>query len=237
MNKPESILHEISKETDNIILFTSLTGKDSILLTHYCAQIFARVECVFMYVVKGLSYTAKYQKYFEAKYKNIHYSAVPHFALGSYIKLGYMGIKRDAKQRRYNLAQINNLIIEKTGIEWTCYGMKQNDSMNRRLQLRGYEQNAICRKTKKVYPLSELSDKEVLGLIERNNLPRPVKTSNERSSGESLRDINYLLWLKNNYPEDLLKTFETFPGTRELIYKHEQKERTETENKTAINTV
>ena len=104
MNRPEYILNEVRKETDSVILFTSLTGKDSILLTHYCAQIFARVVCVYMYVVKGLSYALKYQKYFEGRFTNLNYLHVPHFALASYIKNGYMGIASDTKQKRITLA-------------------------------------------------------------------------------------------------------------------------------------
>lgn len=134
-----------------------------------------------------------------------------------------MGIKQDKKQKNYSLAQINSMVIEKTHIDWTCYGMKQNDSLNRRLQLRGYEQNAICRKSKKVYPLSELTNTQVLGLVDINHLPKPIKRDNNRSQGEAINDINYLLWLQENCPEDLLKTFESYPGTRELIYKHGQR--------------
>jgi sulfate adenylyltransferase subunit 2 len=226
MNKIQSILSDVRKETSSIILFSSITGKDSIILTHYCAQIFLRVICVYMYVVKGLQHIKKHQLYFENRFSNLEYLHVPHFCLGSYIKAGYMGITQDEKQKNYNLSQLNELIIEKTKIEWICFGMKQNDSLNRRLQLRGYEKNAINRINKKVYPLSEFTNKEVLGLIEINHLPRPIIRDNNRSQGESINDINYLLWLQENYPNDLLLTFETFPATRELIYKHEREIKT-----------
>lgn len=228
MNKPVSILQEVRKETDSIILFTSLTGKDSILLTYYTALTFARVVCVYEYVVKGLSHVLKYQNYFENRFANVEYLHVPHYCLGSWIKGGYMGIKQDKKQKNYSLANLNQMIIEKTKIEWTCFGMKQNDSMNRRLQLRGYDQKAICRATKKVYPLSELTNKEILGLIDINHLPKPIKYNNRPSQGQDIDDVQYLLWLQENYPEDLLKTFETFPATRELIYKYANKKERET---------
>jgi 3'-phosphoadenosine 5'-phosphosulfate sulfotransferase (PAPS reductase)/FAD synthetase len=222
MNKPQSILSEIRKETDSIILFTSLTGKDSILLTYYCAQTFSRVVCVYEYIVKGLAHVMKYQSYFEDRFTNLHYMHVPHYCLGSWIKGGYMGIKQDKKQKNYSLAQLNELIIEKVHIDWTCYGMKQNDSLNRRLQLRTYEQNAINRTNKKVYPLSDLTNKEVNGLIDINHLPKPIKYNNRPSQGQDIDDINYLLWLQENWPNDLLLTFESFPATRELVYKHER---------------
>jgi 3'-phosphoadenosine 5'-phosphosulfate sulfotransferase (PAPS reductase)/FAD synthetase len=224
MNKIQNILSEVRKETDSIILFTSLTGKDSILLTFYCAEIFKKVVCVYEYIVKDLQHVLKYQSYFENRFKNIEYLHVPHYVLSSYIKTGYMGIKQDRKQKGYNLKQLNDLIIEKAKIEWTCYGMKQCDSLNRRLQLRTYEQNAINRINKKVYPLSELTNAQVLGLIDINHLPKPIKYNNRPSQGQDIDDINYLLWLQENYPDDLLLTFKTYPGTRELLYKHETAE-------------
>lgn len=221
-------MNEVRKETDSIILFTSLTGKDSILLTYLSALTFIRVVCVYMYIVKDLQHVLKFQHYFENRFDNIKYLHVPHHVLASHIKVGFMGMAQDKKQKNYSLAGLNALVIEKTKIDWTCYGMKQNDSLNRRLQLRGYEQNAICRKSKKVYPLSELTNKEVLGLIDIYHLPKPIKYSNRPSQGQDIDDINYLLWLQNNYPEYLLKTFEIYPGTRELLYKHEQRKETAT---------
>jgi 3'-phosphoadenosine 5'-phosphosulfate sulfotransferase (PAPS reductase)/FAD synthetase len=227
MNKPVAILQKVRQETDSLILFTSLTGKDSILLTYYAAQIFTRVVCVYMYIVKDLRHVLKYQAYFENRFEHVHYIHVPHYVLASHIKVGFLGMSQDKKQKNYSLAQLNTMVCEKVKIDWTCFGMKQNDSMNRRLQLRGYEDNAICRKSKKVYPLSELTNKQVLGLIDINHLPKPIKYNNRPSQGQDIDDIKYLLWLQNYYPADLLKTFEVYPGTRELIYRYEQR-KTET---------
>ncbi len=223
MNRPQEILNQVRKETDSIILFTSLTGKDSILLTYYCAEIFNHVVCVYEYVVKGLQHVLKHQIYFENKYPHLKYIHVPHYCLGSWIKGGYMGIAQEKSQKNYTLAQLDEMIRVKVGIDWSAYGMRMNDSLNRRLQLGGYEQNAICRATRKVYPLSELTTKEVLGLIELNRLPRPIKYNDRPSQGQDIDDINYLLYLRDNYPNDLLITFETFPATRQLIYEYERK--------------
>lgn len=214
MNKPEYILNEIRKETDSVILFSSLTGKDSILLTHYCAKTFDHVVSVFMYVVKDLDHVAKYQKFFESNYPNITFYHVPHFTLSWHIRRGFMGIKKDPEQKKYQLADIDQAMREKTGVQWSVYGMKQFDGLNRRLQLRQYELSAICRKSQKVYPLSELSNNQVLSLITLNKLPMPVLYNSDRSQSQDIADPQYLAWLFNNYPSDLEKTFEAFPGTK-----------------------
>jgi sulfate adenylyltransferase subunit 2 len=226
MNKIEEILQEVRKETDSVMLFSSVTGKDSILLTHYCSIIFKKVICVFMYIISDLSFIEKYKKYFQTKYKNIEYIDIPHYALSSYIKYGHYGLKADPKQRQYNLHQLTEFIRGKTSIEWVVFGMKQNDSLNRRLQLQKYENQAICRKTKKVYPLSIFTNQQVLSLIKKNSLPLPVKYNNDRSSGDDISDPDYLSWLYNNYPADLERCFEQFPATKIMFYEQCQKAET-----------
>lgn len=221
MNKIESILYEIRKDTDTVILFSSITGKDSILLKHYCSQIFKRVICVYMYMIKDFTFIKKYQRYFETRYSNLEFMQIPHYVLSNIIKNGLYGVKKE-KQKQYTLYELNELVRENIGIQWTIYGMKQNDSLNRRLQLQKYE-HAIYRKTKKCYPLSEFSNKQVLSLIELNNLPKPISYNKDLSSGDDISDPQYLMWLYENYPSDLEKVFTQFPGTKITFYEQAQK--------------
>jgi len=134
-----------------------------------------------------------------------------------------MGIKKNPGQKKLSLSNIDEQIRVKTGLTWSIYGMKQSDSINRGLMLRGYEGNTINRKTQKAYPLSELTNKQVLSLIELNRLPRPVQYNNDRSQGGDISDIDYLIWLFNKYPNDLQKIFDAFPGTKQLFYEYNQK--------------
>lgn len=222
MNRIETILSKVRDETDTIILFSSVVGKDSILLTHYCCQMFTKVVSVYMYIVPGLSYIEKHKNYFKGRYSNIIYYDIPHYALTTYIRTGYMGIKKDSKQRKYNLATLTEMVREKTGVQWVVLGMKQNDSLNRRLQLRQYEDQAICRESFKAYPLSEFSNKIVLGLIDHLSLPTPIHYNNDRSQGEDISDPEYIKWLYENYPEDLKLVFQYFPMTKNFIYHGEE---------------
>jgi hypothetical protein len=50
-----------------------------------------------MCLVKGLEYENRYIAYAEKKYSNIKFIQVPHYALNSFIKVGYLGIKKDEK--------------------------------------------------------------------------------------------------------------------------------------------
>lgn len=221
MNNAEKILRTVRQETDDVILFSSILGKDSILLTHYCSLIFRKVTVVFMYIVKDLDHVMKYQRFFERRYPNIKYLNLPHYCISSFVKVGYLGLRKDPKQKAYTLANIDQIARDQTGLRWSVYGMKKSDSMNRRLQLNGYP-DGICHASNKVYPLKDMTNKQVIGLIDYYRLPKPVTyVEYGQSSGEDLENPNYLNWLYENYPEDLRKTFEAFPGTKTIFYESE----------------
>ena len=138
LKRAREIINDVSKKTDSILFFHSLSGKDSIVLLDLCYKKFKRVIVVFMYLVKDLEHIMRYYNYAKAKYPNIEFVQVPHYALFNYIKTGYMGIKQNTKQRQWTLADITEKLREKLGVEWACYGFKQSDSLNRRLMLRSY---------------------------------------------------------------------------------------------------
>ena len=209
------------------MLFHSLSGKDSIVLLDLCYKKFKRVIVVFMYLVKDLEHVMRYYNYAKAKYPNIEFVQVPHYALFNYIKTGYMGIKQNTKQRQWTLADITEKLREKIGVEWACYGFKQSDSLNRRLMLRSYTdgKEAINWKTKKFYPLSTYRNKEIMDFILDHRLKNPeVCGTNKQSSGVDIEDVAYQKYLKELFPEDLEKIYKVFPMARIVMLKANNKE-------------
>ena len=227
LKSAREIIDDVSKETDSILLFHSLSGKDSIVLLDLCYKKFKRVIVVFMYLVKDLEHVMRYYNYAKAKYPNIEFVQVPHYALFNYIKTGYMGIKQNTKQRQWTLADITEKLREKIGVEWACYGFKQSDSLNRRLMLRSYTdgKEAINWKTKKFYPLSTYRNKEIMDFILDHRLKNPeVCGTNKQSSGVDIEDVEYQKYLKELYPEDLEKIYKVFPMARIVMLKANNKE-------------
>lgn len=222
VNATQALL-SLKNNCKSVILFSSLTGKDSILLTHKCAEIFDNVIVIYMYVVKGYVHIEKWKNYYESTYKNVKIYEVPHYCLGSYIKSGYLGIKKDAKQKKYTLSDIDKFVKAKFNIEWSVYGMKNSDSLNRGLMLKSYRDNIYCDATKKCYPIATYRNKDVLKEIENLGLPNPIKYSNLKSQGQDIYDVNFLIWLRNNYPSDLKLTIEKFPFCEQLIYEYDNK--------------
>ena len=227
LKRAREIIDDVSKETDSILLFHSLSGKDSIVLLDLCYNKFKRVIVVFMYLVKDLEHVMRYYNYAKAKYPNIEFVQVPHYALFNYIKTGYMGIKQNTKQRQWTLSDITDKLREKIGVEWACYGFKQSDSLNRRLMLRSYTdgKEAINWKTKKFYPLSTYKNKEIMDFILDHRLKNPeVCGTNKQSSGVDIEDIEYQKYLKELYPSDLEKIYKVFPMARIVMLKANNKE-------------
>ena len=227
LKRAREIIDDVSKETDSILLFHSLSGKDSIVLLDLCYKKFKRVIVVFMYLVKDLEHIMRYYNYAKAKYPNIEFVQVPHYALFNYIKTGYMGIKQNTKQRQWTLSDITDKLREKIGVEWACYGFKQSDSLNRRLMLRSYTdgKEAINWKTKKFYPLSTYKNKEIMDFILDHRLKNPeVCGTNKQSSGVDIEDVAYQKYLKELFPADLEKIYNVFPMARIVMLKANNKE-------------
>lgn len=217
------IIENLKKETDEIILFHSGTGKDSIMLCDVLSKNFKKVHCIFMYIVKNLEYENKYIQWAEKKYNNIYFYQTPHFCIYSFIKNGYLGIKKDENIGKMSIAKIDTLFKKKLNIKWSVYGFKKNDGITRRFMLKDTD-NGINHNTKKVYPLMDLSNKDVLNYITDNTLIYPF--SYDKNIPSTSCDISkplFLKTIKEKYPNDLRKIFNQFPFTEAILYRYENK--------------
>ena len=177
-----------------------------------------------MYITKGLEHINRYIGWAQARYGNAVFVQVPHYAVSSYIKYGFLGCKCNPKQRIVTLAEITDLARKQYGIEWAFFGFKQSDSLNRRLMLRGYTDEAICEKTKKCYPLSTYKNADVLRYIEDNSLIKPETYGGEhQSAGCDITDIHYLLYLRERFPLDLRRLFATYPLAERILFDYDNR--------------
>lgn len=217
----------LSTKTERVILFHSGAGKDSIALLNMMAPYFKEIICVFMYFVKDLEHMNKYIRHSELKYPNCKFIQTPHYAYYNNKKYGMHGSEQ-VGYSEWNLSKIFEKISEETGIEYSVYGFKKNDSMNRRLMLKGYE-NFTNPQGTKVYPLSDWNNREVIQYIKKNRCIEPIKygnTGNTKSQGNDVNDISFLLYCRNKYPGDLKKIIAEFPDVERRLfeYDHAQKQ-------------
>jgi sulfate adenylyltransferase subunit 2 len=224
----KEIIDELRTRADTAILFHSGAGKDSIVLCDLLSKRFERVICVFMYLVKDLDYENRYINWAEKIYPNIEFYKTPHFALYSFIKHGYKGIKKNPKIEAMSIAKIDRLIKVKYQIEWSAYGFKKNDGVTRRLMLNGYEKG-LCESTKKAYPLMDLKNSDCLAYISDNNLIKPFNYGTPKpSSGCDISTPEFLIYLEQKYPQDLQKIFNTFPMCEADLFKFKTYGKTKT---------
>jgi 3'-phosphoadenosine 5'-phosphosulfate sulfotransferase (PAPS reductase)/FAD synthetase len=219
------IIKELKKKTDEIILFHSATGKDSIVLCDLLSKYFDHIQCVFMYYVKDLDYELRYLTWAKKRYDNIDFYQTPHFAIYSFIKNGYLGIKKNTSIENMTISKIDKLVKEKFNIEWSVYGFKKNDSLTRRIMLNGY-QNGLYDNTKKAYPIMDMKNDDCLNYISDNNLIKPFNYSNKyQSSGCNLSDPLFLSYLRYKYPDDLRRIFNVFPFCEAILFKYDTYEK------------
>jgi len=217
------IINKVRDKTDSVILFHSATGKDSICLCDLLSKQFNDVLCVFMYFVKDLDYENRYITWSEKKYSNIKFIQVPHIALNSFIKVGYLGIKKDNKIQKNHIHRLDARIRKKYGYDWSIYGFKKNDGVTRRLMLNTLK-DGIHYNTKKAYPLMDLKNENVLMYISDNNLIEPFNYSKKKpSSGCDISQPEFLAYIKQKYPEDLKKIYNQFPMCEAILFRYENK--------------
>lgn len=223
LERAKEIIDDVAKETDSILLFHSLSGKDSIAMLDLCYGKFKRIVCVYMYVVPNLEHIQRYYNYAISKYPGIEFVQVPHYGYYSMVKTGFMGIAKNEKQKQWTLSEITDKLRKKFGIEWACYGFKQSDSLNRRLMLRSYRDDgklSISWKSKKFYPLSTYYNKDILDYIAERHLKSPETYGGQgQSCGCDISSELYQSYLKKYFPKDLEKIYRIFPLSRVILMK------------------
>lgn len=221
--KPIEILKEVRKHTKEVILFHSLSGKDSIMLIDLCSQIFEHVHCVYMHIVPDLEHMNRYKRFFLSCYNNVVFHEYEHWLLGAYRKIGHYGIKKDETARKNTLAKVMLRAQNQIGINWIILGSKQSDGLARRLQLKTYAHEAINYTYTKAYPLSKWTNRQVLAYIKANDLIAPLNYGNSKQQSQSndVGDPIFLTWCKNNFPGDYRKITKMFPETEIILYRYE----------------
>ncbi|MDR1553058.1 MAG: phosphoadenosine phosphosulfate reductase family protein [Prevotellaceae bacterium] len=217
----DNVISSVGQKSDRAILFFSC-GKDSIALLDFMASFFREIVCVFMYFVKDLEHIDKYLRWAQARYKNVKIIQVPHWNLTYILRSGIYCVP-NPKIKLLKLRDVDNAIRLQTGIEYSFFGMKKADSMNRRLMLNTYESNNYISNTNRVYPLSEMTNKEIVLWLKQRKLPESVRYSKNASGGVGF-NLNCYLYLRKNYPADLEKILHAFPMSEKILIDYDNKQ-------------
>ncbi len=230
MNKVEQAsqyIDLIRVKSNEALLFLSL-GKDSLVLLDLIYPKFDRIVCVFMYFVKNLEHINRWINWTKAKYPKIEFVQVPHWNL-TYILRGGMYCVPNPKVKLLKLADVVKAMQLTYGLYYTFLGMKKADGMNRRLMLKGYEVNGY-ENNGMVYPLADWTQKDILAYMRQHNLPEPVRYSLKASSGVGF-NLDCMLWMENNYPQDLQRIYKVFPMAERVLWEYNNQQKQQKESR------
>ena len=185
---------------------------------------FKRLICVFMYFVKDLEHINRWIRWAQAKYPNAEFIQVPHWNLTYILRSGLYCVA-NPKVKTMKLADVVKSIRLKYDMEYCFLGMKKADGMNRRLMLRGYEENGY-ENNGLVYPLADWTQKDILSYMKQHNLPEPIRYSLKASSGVGFNE-DCLLWMRKYYPNDLEKIYKVFPMAERVLFEYDIKQQEE----------
>ncbi len=158
----------------------------------------------------------------KAKYPKIEFVQVPHWNL-TYILRGGMYCVPNPKVKLLKLADVVKAMQLTHGVYYTFLGMKKADGMNRRLMLKGYEVNDY-ENNGMVYPLADWTQKDILAYMRQHNLPEPVRYSLKASSGVGF-NLDCMLWMEKNYPQDLQRIYKTFPMAERVLWEYHNQQK------------
>ena len=206
--------------TDSAMLFCSF-GKDSLVLLDLLYPRFKRLLCVFMYFVKDLEHINRWIRWAKAKYPNAEFIQVPHWNLTYILRSGLYCVA-NPNVRLMTLADVVKAMRLKYGIGYCFLGMKKADGMNRRLMLKGYE-DSYYENAGLVYPLADWTQKDILAYMRQHNLPEPIRYSLKASSGVGFNE-DCLLWMRENFPQDLEKIYKVFPMAERVLFEYDRKQ-------------
>ncbi len=222
INHARLTLTFVRERTNKVILFYS-GGKDSIVLLDMLSFLFDEIHCVFMYFVDDLQHQQHLLSYPKKYGSKVVVHKYPHWMLTTYFRDSYFRFHRiEQNVKLLTLKDIEKHAKNQLGIDWVINGAKQSDSLQRNLMLRRLKFTSINEASQRVYPLSIWSKKDVISYIWTNRLMLPESYGIGKSNGVDLT-IDCLLYLKNNYPEDLTKILKIFPFAETILINHADK--------------
>lgn len=227
MNKFEdtmSLIRSIRRKTDTAVLYYSAGGKDGIALLDMLSPIFDRVICYYMWLIPDLDHVKPYIKWATTRYKNVEVRQIQHFQRDYFDYYGFFKEgEGDTSVKCRSIGDVEEMVRQETGIKWAFSGMKGVDGYMKRMRLLTFKKRNGNYLTDKgmVYPLAIWTNKEVLKYIDNRNLIKPFVYNPKLVSQGFGVDLASLLFMRERFPNDYLKTLREFPYCEKLIFDYE----------------
>lgn len=198
-------------------------GKDSLVtLDVVCRSgAFDRVECFAMYLVPGLECFELPVRVTAERYGvPVHF--VPHWDVARLLSQSVLRphTERASKLGEQSLSTTERALEVRTGILWTAYGYRSQDSVVRAIDARGCD--GVHERFRRLWPVWDWSNSAVVQFLRVNRIPRPAPLTSKQSTGVSLSE-DTLLAIKTRYPADFRKIVDAFPFAEIQVRRAEAK--------------
>jgi sulfate adenylyltransferase subunit 2 len=216
-----NIIRGTREKTDTAVLFYSAGGKDSIVLLDMLAAEFPKIILYFMYLVRGLRHNEIYLTWAAERY-NAEIRRIPHWSNDVIRKNGFFcDPVPDIKVR--STGDVEKAVREETGIRYAFSGMKGVDGYMKRMRLKFYAKTGYVSDKGMVYPLALWTNKEALSYIRNRKLITPFRYAEGGVSQGAALNLETLLCLRQQFPDDYEKVLNEFPYADKLIWDYENK--------------
>lgn len=187
-----------------IVMFS--TGKDSIVMADLVVKGYSgKMAFVYLYFVPALEIKQRIIEHYEKRW-NIKINQQPDPVTLS-LKTG----------KKYKMSDIEHGLRAKFNISYIAQGVRRDESLARRGMLK-HLPFGIDEKYKKIYPIADFSTKDVMSYIKLNKLPLPIEYSHGWKHDFSVPDVDGLVYLKNNFPNDYKKVIAEFPKLESMVW-------------------
>lgn len=192
------------------VLVSYSDGKDSRVVMDLCCANFRRVVGFVMSIAPGLRVIAEGIQWAKERY-SVDIIEVPHWSCYRELNSGNYGVPV-SHNVKYGLKRVCDNVIRKTGIELIASGHRKSESFERAAALSmgvipGWQ------------PIANWIDKDVFSYMKIKSIPVP-STMKKNMSGVGM-EVESLLWLHANYPDDFEKLEKIYPLIRGVIKRKE----------------
>lgn len=221
--KALEVCREVAGLSGGSMLVAFSGGKDSLCVLDLARQTFQRVEAFFLYLVPGLEVDEGAARNYCARW-NVPLTTLPHWTTAKALKHSLLRFHDGhAPRKAGNMRSTELALHAQTGIGWTAWGWRRNDSLGRNLYLRQIGHYTTA--TTKLFPIRDWATRDVFAYLRARKipLPRPLMEGERergRVSGASL-DPSFLSWLRRKHPRDYAKVLEVFPFADAHVWAYE----------------
>jgi len=194
-------------------------GKDSMVVLDLAKQIFERVECFFLYWVEDLQCEQTFLSYARKQWDvKIHQLPSHHMINAVRGNMFMPAVSRLKKIPKVHQVDTEHHIRELTGIKMILYGMRMQDSLQRRAFIKSL--GVVDAKGGRVYPLYDWVNQDVYAYIRTRGIPLPPLYGGKLSGNVNLGPET-LIYLREKHPEDFAKIQKIFPFVTAQLARHE----------------